>query len=129
MLAEAVVPEAIRLPGLTVDRLSTVLALLVAGVGVVAYGFSLRYLDGELGQSQFLRWLFFTVCMAYLLMFSTNLLLFFAAWFCTSMGLHRLLTFYRDRPEAQRPARKKFLISRLGDLVLLFAMRAQNYFF
>ena len=122
LLAEAVVPEAIRLPGLTVDRLSTVMALLVAGVGVVAYGFSLRYLDGELGQSQFLRWLFFTVCMAYLLMFSTNLLLFFASWFCTSLGLHRLLTFYRDRPEAQRPARKKFLISRLGDLVLLFAI-------
>ncbi|MCE7987137.1 MAG: oxidoreductase [Caldilinea sp. CFX5] len=122
LLAEALVPEAIRLPGITIDRLSTVIALLVAGVGITAYGFSLRYLDGEPGQRQFLRWLFFTVCMAYLLIFSTNLLLLFAAWFCTSMGLHRLLTFYSDRPEAQRPARKKFLISRLGDLVLLLAI-------
>lgn len=122
LLVEAVAPEVFRLPGITVDRLSTVMALLVAGVGVTAYGFSLRYLDGEPGQRQFLRWLFCTVCMAYLLMFSTNLLLFFAAWFCTSMALHRLLTFYNDRPEVQRPARKKFLISRLGDIVLLFAI-------
>ena len=122
LLVEAVAPEAIRLPGITIDRLSTVMALLVAGVGAAAYGFSLRYLDGEPGQNSFLRWLFLTVVMAYLLMFSTNLLLFFAAWFCTSMGLHRLLTFYQDRAEAQRPARKKFLISRLGDLFLLVAI-------
>jgi NAD(P)H-quinone oxidoreductase subunit 5 len=122
LLVEAIAPEAIRLPGMTIDRLSTVMALLVAGVGAAAYSFSLRYLDGEPGQNYFLRWLFLTVVMAYLLMFSTNLLLFFAAWFCTSMSLHRLLIFYQDRVEAQRPARKKFLISRLGDLVLLLAI-------
>jgi NAD(P)H-quinone oxidoreductase subunit 5 len=55
-------------------------------------------------------------------MLSTNLLLFFVAWLSTSMGLHQLLTFYRDRPEAHRPARKKFLISRLGDVALISAI-------
>lgn len=122
LLGQALMPTAIRLPGLTIDRLSAVATLLVAGVGAVAYHFSLRYLDGEPKQRHFLRWLFLTVGMAYLFMLSTNLLLLFAAWLCTSLGLHQLLTFYGDRAEAQRPARKKFLISRLGDLALLAAI-------
>ncbi len=122
LFGQAIMPAPIRLLGLTLDRLSAVTTLLVAGVGTVAYHFSLRYLDGEPKQRHFLRWLFLTVGMAYLFMLSTNLCLLFAAWLCTSLGLHELLTFYADRTEAQRPARKKFLISRLGDLALLAAI-------
>lgn len=122
LLGQAIMPAPVHLPGLTIDRLSAVTTLLVAGVGTVAYHFSLRYLDGEPKQRHFLLWLFLTVVMAYGFMLSTHLLLLFAAWLCTSLGLHQLLTFYGDRAEAQRPARKKFLISRLGDLALLAAI-------
>lgn len=96
--------------------------LLVAAVGAVTFHFSQRYLHGEPGQQRFLGWLFFTVVTAYVLMLSTNLLILFAAWSLTSLGLHQLLTFYRDRAEALRPARKKFLISRLGDVALVAAI-------
>lgn len=118
---QVLAPEPLLLLGLTIDRLSAVMTLLVAGIGTVAYRFALRYLDGEHGHRRFLHWLCFTISMAYLLMLSTNLLLLFCAWSLTSVGLHQLLTFYRDRPEAQRPARKKFIISRLGDVALLAA--------
>ncbi len=114
--------QPIRLPALMIDRLSAIIGLLVAGIGTICFHFSIRYLDGEPGQQRFLRWLFFTVVMAYVLILATNLLLLIAAWACTSLGLHHLLTFYHHRPEAQRPARKKFLISRLGDLALLSAI-------
>lgn len=119
---QAVSPEPARALGLTIDRLSAALALLVAIVGAVCFRFSIRYLDGEPGQQRFLRWLAFSVAMAMLLMLSTNLLLMFVAWALTSMGLHQLLTHYPDRPEALPPARKKFLISRLGDIALLSAI-------
>lgn len=119
---QTVQPEPFHLPGMTIDRLSAALTLLVATVGAVTLRFSIRYLDGEPGQRRFLWWLAFSVAMAYLLMLSTNLLLLFAAWSLTSMGLHRLLTHYPDRPEALPPARKKFLISRLGDVALLAAI-------
>ncbi|MFO0926982.1 MAG: proton-conducting transporter membrane subunit [Gemmataceae bacterium] len=121
LVGQTVTPQPLRMAGLTVDRLSAALTLLVAGVGAVTFRYSLRYLDGETGQRQFLRWLFFTVAMAYLLMLATNLILLFVAWSLTSFGLHRLLTHYPDRREAMRPARKKFLISRLGDVALLAA--------
>lgn len=112
----------IHFAGITIDRLSAALTLLVAAVGSVTFRFSQRYLQGEPGYDRFLYWLSFTVVLAYLLMLSTNLLLLIAVWSLTSLGLHQLLTFYRDRPEARRPARKKFLISRIGDMALLAAV-------
>lgn len=110
--------------GLVVDRLSTSLALLVAGVGLVTLRFSTRYLDGDPGRRAFLARLAMTVVAAYVLMMSDHLLLLFVAWSVTSLGLHGLLTHEPDRPEALRPARKKFLISRLGDIALLGAIVA-----
>ena len=119
---QATIPQPIQVGPAMFDRLSALMTLLVGSIGAVTYRFALRALDGEPGQRRFLRWLAVTVGAAYLLMLATNLLLLFAMWALTSLGLHQLLTFYPDRREAQRPARKKFLISRLGDLLLLGAI-------
>lgn len=115
-------PHALHIAGLTVDRLSAVLTLLVGVVGLVTYRFSLRYLDGEPRKARFLRVLCLTVCAAFALMLATNLLVLLATWTMVSAGLHSLLTFYADRPEAQAPARKKFVISRIGDVALIAAI-------
>lgn len=115
-------PEPITIAGLTIDRLSTTISLLVSGVGAIVYRFALRYLDGEPRQRRFMRWLAVTVVAAYTFIFATNLVLLFAVWLLTSIGLHQLLTYYRDRFEAFPPARKKFLISRLGDVALIAAI-------
>lgn len=122
VVMQALTAQPIMLPGLVIDRLSALIALLVVGVGTVSYRFALRYLDGEPSQRRLLRWFFVTVAAAYVLMPANNLLLLFGAWLVTSVGLHQLLTFYGDRREAHPPARKKFLISRLGDLTLLAAI-------
>lgn len=119
---QLVTPEAVCGFGVTVDRLSAALTLLVAGVGSVTFQFARRYLDGDPRRPRFLRQLAFTVGSAYVLMLATNLVLLFVAWSLTSLGLHRLLTYYPGRPEALRPARKKFLISRLGDVALVAAI-------
>ncbi|QOV89740.1 proton-conducting transporter transmembrane domain-containing protein [Humisphaera borealis] len=119
---QAAWPQPLKVAGFTIDRLSATLALLVGLVGAATYRFSTRYLDDAAGRRRFLRWLLITVCAAYALVLSTDLLLLFAAWSLTSAGLHRLLTFYPDRPQALAPARKKFVISRLGDVALLAAI-------
>ena len=87
----------------------------------MTFRFSLRYLDGERGRGRFLRCLAFTVVAAYVLVLSTNLLLLFAL--------------VADEPRAASPpdvlpgprrgeaaARKKFAISRLGDVALIAAI-------
>ncbi len=121
-ISQLAYPQTILVAGLLLDRLSAVIALLVASVGTIVFRFSVRYLDGEPHQPAFLRWLTGTVVAAYTMMLATNLILLFGAWLLTSIGLHQLLTFYQHRPQAHRPARKKFLISRLGDVALLTAL-------
>jgi NAD(P)H-quinone oxidoreductase subunit 5 len=114
------------LPGLNLgvffDSLAAVMTLLVAFVGVVIARFSVRYLDGDPGQGRFYRWLAFTLGAVLLLVVSRNLVMFTAAWMLTSYGLHQLLLHYPDRPWAVWAARKKFLISRLGDAFLVAAL-------
>lgn len=119
---QAAWPHPVRAGGITLDRLSGLLTLLVAGVGAVTYRFSMRYLDDDSGRPRFLRLLMLTVGAAYVLMLATDLVLLLAAWTLTSVGLHGLLTFYGDRPASVAPARKKFLISRLGDVALVAAI-------
>lgn len=108
--------------GVFFDGLTAVMFLLIAFVGLVIARFSVRYLDGDPRQGRFFRWLACTLGAALLLVVSRNLVMFTAAWMLTSFGLHRLLEHYADRPWAIWAARKKFLISRLGDAMLLAAL-------
>lgn len=55
-------------------------------------------------------------------MISGNLFQFLLAWVSTSLFLNRLLTFYPERPSAILAARKKWVVSRVGDLLLLSSM-------
>ena len=108
--------------GVYFDALSAVMVLLITGVGLVIARFSIRALDGEPGQGAFFKWLAFTLGSVLLVVISRNLLMLTAAWMLTSFGLHQLLLQYPDRPWAVWAARKKFLISRLGDAFLLVAL-------
>ena len=104
--------------GLRVDILTVVMLLLVSFLGAVVTRYARNYLAGDPGRARFSRWLGLTISSVLVLIASGNLLLFTLAWMATSLSLHRLLTFYPNRPAAILAARKKFLISRLGDLCL-----------
>ncbi len=101
------------------DALSTLLFAMISILGVVISQYSLRYLDGETRQGYFFKNLFFTTSAVSLLVLSSNLVMFFVAWCLSSSGLHRLLVYYHKRPQAVIAARKKILISRVGDAFLL----------
>lgn len=122
LLHQILFPRPVLVAGLVLDRLSASLSLLVAAVGAICYRFSLLYLEGDPARRPFLIKLALTVLSAYVLMLANHLILLFAAWLLTGLGLHALLTHEAHRPEAIPPARKKFLISRLGDLALLAAI-------
>ncbi len=104
------------------DVLSATVALLVAFVGTIVIHYSRNYLDGDPGHGRFIRWLSLTLACVLLLILSGNLFQLALAWLGTSLGLHRLLLFYRERPAAILAARKKFIASRIGDLCLIGAM-------
>jgi NAD(P)H-quinone oxidoreductase subunit 5 len=100
------------------DVVSVTMLVLVCFVGWIVLRYSASYLDGEERQGTFLGWMAATLASVLLLVQAGNLVHLLAAWIATSLSLHRLLLFYTDRVEAQRAARKKFVVARLGDIAL-----------
>jgi NAD(P)H-quinone oxidoreductase subunit 5 len=103
------------------DALSAVMVCLVAFIGVIVIAYSRTYMEGDPGQSRFTGGLCLTLSAVLLVILSGNLFQFFLAWVATSLGLNRLLLFYHERPAALVAARKKFLVSRAGELCLFVA--------
>lgn len=104
------------------DQLSSLMLVLVSAVGWVICRFSVRYLDGDQMQGRYFRWAAVTLGAVSLVVLSGNLLVFLLCWMLTSLGIHRLLLLYPDRPAAQRAAWAKFTISRIGDVALFIAV-------
>lgn len=108
--------------GVFVDSLTAVMLLLVSFIGLVIARFAARALEGEPRQGRFFAALSLTLGAVLTLVVSRNLVMLTVAWMLTSYGLHRLLEHYPDRPWAIWAARKKFLVSRLGDAMLMAAL-------
>ena len=111
------------------DWLTAVLLILSTFLFAVICRYSKRYLDGDPGQARFYFWICTTGSCVLALILAQNLLLFAFAWLATSLSLHQLLQFYPERPGALLAARKKFLISRLGDCALAGALVATHQVF
>nr|WP_298140516.1 NADH-quinone oxidoreductase subunit L [uncultured Pseudomonas sp.] len=103
------------------DRLGLAMASLVSLLALVIIDYSRRYLDGEPGQRRYVLALLVTLAAVATVVTSGDLYALVGAWIVSSLSLHQLLTFYRDRPMALVVAHKKFLASRLADLCLLLA--------
>lgn len=104
---------------------STMMILVTTLAWIIAR-FSKTYLSGLDGQPRFLMALMFTVASVELVVASNHLALLAAAWLLSSVFLHRLLTFFGDRPAALMAARKKFLASRLAEIFLVGALILLN---
>ncbi len=98
-----------------------VVCLLITFLGWVIGAYSHRYLNGESGQSRFLIYFSLTLAAVSSVVITTNLAVIILAWSASSVALHHLLTFYRDRPAAILVAHKKFLASRFAETLLVIA--------
>jgi NAD(P)H-quinone oxidoreductase subunit 5 len=103
------------------DPVSCTMFLLVSFVGAIVVQYSRNYLDGDARQGAFIGGLCQTLAAVILLVLAGNLFQLAAAWIATSLSLHWLLLYYRDRPAAVLAARKKFITARLSDACLLGA--------
>lgn len=106
---------------LKADLFAAVMTVLVATVGAICLLFSRRYMAGDPGQANFLKYMVQTLACVITLILSNTLFLTVLAWIAMSLSLHRLLLFYPERAAAQRAASKKYVAARIGDLCLLGA--------
>ena len=107
--------------GLRADAVGSVVMLLVAFVGWVIVRYSQPYLNGARAERHYVRWLMATLATVGVVVATNHVLVLALAWTATSLALHRLLTFFGDRPPAVLAAHKKFIVGRAADLCMLVA--------
>lgn len=105
-----------------IDAAGLAMACLIGLLSWVILRFSRRYLHGEPGQRGYIVAMLFTLASVSVVCITGHLGVLALAWLLSSLGLHRLLMFYGDRPVACVVAHKKFLASRLADLSLALAL-------
>lgn len=107
-----------------VDAITVAMAVLVAVVGVTVLRFSATYMAGDPRRREYLQRMSITIACVAIIVFANHLVLLVAAWTGTSLALHGLLAFYRDRPVAVAVAHKKFILARCADAAMVGAIVA-----
>ncbi|MEC7377875.1 MAG: proton-conducting transporter membrane subunit, partial [Pseudomonadota bacterium] len=121
--ADALVRLAARF-GVYPDGVAVWMALMVAFVGWVILRYADNYLRQDPGRERFLPWFLVTVGSVLVLVLTNHLLILAGAWIGVSLALHHLLTLYPDRPEARVAAVQKFIVSRVGDALVITGVLA-----
>jgi NAD(P)H-quinone oxidoreductase subunit 5 len=103
---------------LSFDGTAWLMSLLVAFVGWSVCRYSRQYLAGDARQAAYLGWLAATLGSVQWMIAAGNPLVLLFAWTASSLFLHQLLLYHRDRPLARRAAATKFTFSRLADVLL-----------
>ncbi len=111
-----VIPLSFRL-----DALAATMTVLVAFVGWMVVRYARSYIDGEAREGLFHGLMLATLAAVLLLVQAGSLTVLVPAFLAVGLGLHGLLRFYADRPEARRAAMKFALIWGAGDLALVAA--------
>jgi NAD(P)H-quinone oxidoreductase subunit 5 len=117
-------PEGLGTLGISPDinSFTILMLILVALVGLVVTRYASTYLDGDSREGRFHQWLSLTLGSFLLMMACGNMWTFLILWIASSLCLHQLLAFYRDRPGALLTARKKYLLDRIADVSLFSAI-------
>ncbi len=104
-----------------VDMLSSLMMALTALIGWVIIRYSDRYLAGNPHQASYFKDLFWILASVWLLVSTHSVLVLVLAWLVNDLLLHRLLTFFSQRPAAILAARKRLLAVSLANLCLIAA--------
>jgi NADH-quinone oxidoreductase subunit L len=107
---------------LQVDQLSTVMLLVVTGVGSLIHLFSIGYMGGDPGYARYFAYLNLFVVFMLVLVLGSSLPVLFVGWEGVGLCSYLLIGFwYGDKVNADA-GKKAFLMNRIGDCGVLIAM-------
>ncbi len=112
---------------LLVDQLSTLMTLVVTGVGFLIHVYSIGYMAEDERYARFFTLLNLFVFSMLILVLADNFLLLFVGWELVGACSYLLIGFWFERPSAAEAGKKAFLVTRVGDfgfalgVMLIFA--------
>lgn len=108
--------------GLLLDPLSSVMILIITGIGFLIHIYSIGYMSHEAGTPRFFGYMNLFVFFMLLLVLANNYLMLFVGWEGVGLCSYLLIGFHFERPAANVASMKAFLTNRLGDIGLLFGI-------
>ena len=114
--------------GLSIDRLTAAMLLLVTTVSSLVHIYTIGYMHGEPGYARFFAYIaLFTFSMLMLVM-ADNLLQLFVFWEAVGLCSYLLIGHWFDRPSACAAATKAFIVNRVGDFGFILGLFTVWYY-
>src|SRR5918992_2904917 len=107
---------------LLVDQLSSIMVLVVTGVGTLIHIYSIGYMHGDEGYSRFFGYLNLFAASMLLLVLADNVLLMFVGWEGVGLCSYLLIGFWFERNAAANAAKKAFIVNRIGDFSFMLGI-------
>jgi NADH-quinone oxidoreductase subunit L len=104
-----------------VDPLSTMMMLIVSGVGGLIVLYSIGYMDGDDEERRYFAYMSLFVFSMLLLVQGGNLLLLLAGWGLVGLSSYLLIGFWHEKPSAVAAAKKAFVMNAFGDATMALA--------
>jgi NADH-quinone oxidoreductase subunit L len=101
--------------GMLLDPLSSVMILVVTGVGFLIHVYSIGYMGHEGGYYRFFGFLNLFMFSMLVLVLGNNLLLMFVGWEGVGLCSYLLIGFYFLKKSAADAGKKAFVVNRVGD--------------
>ena len=108
--------------GLSIDRLTAVMLLLVTTVSALVHIYTIGYMQGEPGYARFFSYIaLFTFSMLMLVM-ADNFLQLFVFWEAVGLCSYLLIGHWYERQSAVAAATKAFIVNRVGDFGFILGL-------
>ncbi len=104
---------------MVVDRLSSVMILVITGVGLLIHVYSLGYMKEDPGCAKFFAYLNLFVFAMLILVLSSSLLGLFVGWEGVGLCSYLLIGFWYDKGWPAEAGQKAFVVNRIGDACFL----------
>ncbi len=107
---------------LLVDQLTTVMLLVVTGIGTLVHVYSWGYMDGDSRFGRFFAYLNLFMGSMLVLVLGSSLLVLFVGWEGVGVSSFLLIGFWFEDIANGVAAKKAFIVNRVGDVSLMIAM-------
>ena len=108
--------------GFLLDPLSSVMVLVVTGIGFLIHVYSIGYMAHDGGYYRFFGYLNLFIFFMLTLVLANNYVLLFVGWEGVGLCSYLLIGFYFHRKSATDAATKAFLVNRIGDAAFVLGM-------
>lgn len=108
--------------GLTLDRLTAIMAIMITGIGSLIHIFSLGYMHKDPGFSRYFAYLNLFLAAMLLLVLSDNLVGLFFGWEGVGVCSYLLIGFWFQDMRKSAAGTKAFIVNRVGDFGLLLGI-------